>query len=278
MDPNRSIYWAAAANNIQLVNYLRKRGAHIDEVLVGAANGGHLDLVKSAIDQGTIPNSFNRAIYAAAKHNHTEIVTYLLTQGASINIALYGAAAGGHISLVRELINAGANDIYYSIMRAVEHNQIAMVNYLLDQPTGDPINIMSAALSAAARQNNVELLASLINRGVNPDLLSAALQDAIIENRVEAVRYLVEHGATNLDRALTIAAVSNNIDLVQYLLNHGATDLNGALVSAAASGKLPMVQYLIAHGANNIRGAIYIANQVHNPQIVAYLESLLEHP
>jgi uncharacterized protein (UPF0297 family) len=95
-------YLAGKYNNQQIINYiLHHHPTHINNILIGAVNGRHRNLIQ-----------------------------YLLQHGGRINAALLGAASSGNLDLTREFVQAGANNLRVSLLFAKKHNHMDVVEYL----------------------------------------------------------------------------------------------------------------------------------------------------
>lgn len=105
-------------------------------------------------------------------------------------------------------------------------------------PTDDPQEVVDEALSWAARNDRVEVLAPLLKRGANIDAdvyRGTALIWAAFTNRANAVQTLLKLGADPNRRAtfggpmhgegvtaLHLAAEQGHLDVIRILLDHGA--------------------------------------------------------
>jgi ankyrin repeat protein len=172
--------WVAASDSPHAADIVAGRTP-----LMAAALGGQTDILEWLLDQGADVNARNpqgrTALVMAADHGHARMVSCLLRRGANVLIgdsrgvtALHAAAVGGFGEIVSILVGAGMD---------VDH----------------PDEFGNTALhraSAAGHRAVVELLLGLGSdidargsRRVTP--LIAAAQ----EGRFEVVRWLVEHGA-----------------------------------------------------------------------------------
>ena len=90
----------------------------IDFYCVGAAAGGHKELVQLMLDKGA--NNYNDGLAFAALVGHMDIVQLMLDKGADPNNGLSGAALGGHLDIVQLMLDKGATNLDYAL-RVSEH-------------------------------------------------------------------------------------------------------------------------------------------------------------
>lgn len=105
--------WAATLGSYKVAELLLERGAVAYTLIVAAALGKIAD-VKSMIASDT--QVLSEAMYGAARNGHTELVEYLLDQGATVDLrkvlggtALHWAAINGHRGTVELLVSRGAS-------------------------------------------------------------------------------------------------------------------------------------------------------------------------
>jgi ankyrin repeat protein len=230
-----------------------------DNLLTLAAAAGCRPICEALIKRGAQVNlqtgEYGSALAAAAWWGKTEMVKYLVQQGADVNLLLqtgdYGSALAaavgrGETEMVKYLVQQGAD-----------------VNLLLQ--TGD----YGSALAAAAWWGETEIVKYLVEQGADVNLplqtgdYGSALAAAAWRN-TEMVKYLVEQGANiNLllqtgDYGSALAAALDNTKTFKYLIEQGADvnlplqtgDYGSVLAAAAWAGKAKTVNYLIEQGAN----------------------------
>lgn len=107
--------WAATLGSARVADLLLGHGAKGFTLNVAAALG-KLDDVKTMIDSAADPSQVSEAMYSAARNGHTEVVRYLLDEGAAIDTkgffggtGLHWAAINGHRETVELLIARGAD-------------------------------------------------------------------------------------------------------------------------------------------------------------------------
>lgn len=107
--------WAATLGSAHVAELLLGRGAKGFTLNVAAALG-KLDDVKTMIGTAADPAEVSQAMYSAARNGYTEVVRYLLDEGAAIDTrgffggtGLHWAAINGHRETVELLIARGAD-------------------------------------------------------------------------------------------------------------------------------------------------------------------------
>jgi hypothetical protein len=100
-------------------------------VLSGAAQFGHSDLVEDMLKLNMPINELNSAVFEAAMEGQSDVVKLLLAAWAYPAAALMGAAKGGQTELIAYLIQKGARDINSALRDAAEMGHLDAVLYLL---------------------------------------------------------------------------------------------------------------------------------------------------
>ena len=241
---------------------------------------------QSLVNVGGIGRS-RTALHAAAWGGHRAVVTYLLSQGASVTATdgygdtpLHSAVASGNLLMVRELVGQGASvdakntasetPLHY----AAAYGHLTIVKYLEGQ--GADLTVTSsdgltatqtADLSGQTAVNTylapktaAEARAELTRLGVA--YTGAAFLDSAAAGNVAVVQLFVQAGMSletkdNVGRTVLIfAADRGHLSVVQYLVGQGAsrtaTNIYGetAFHYAASAGQLSVVQYLVGQGAS----------------------------
>jgi hypothetical protein len=117
--------YAAMRGHCELLSYLMTTGkVDLDKILVSAGSHGNIDVIKEIVNQGVHRDILNMTMDMAALHGKSEIVIYLIEQGAnSFNRSLVFAASYGDLELVNYLLNCGATSIPRALDMATYHNQ-----------------------------------------------------------------------------------------------------------------------------------------------------------
>lgn len=162
--------------------------AAADSTIFEAADAGDLARVQQALPQKSDVNRFGgsleaTALFYAAKSGKTDVVRWLLGQGADADAGrkmgftpLMTAAASGHLDVVRTLLDGGA-DVnqddstgYTPLMMAAQEKEATIARLLVER--GANVNTRddsgSTALSIAAGKNgSVELVRYFIDKGAD---------------------------------------------------------------------------------------------------------------
>ncbi|KAJ5930697.1 ankyrin [Penicillium verhagenii] len=220
-----------------------------------AAEAGSIQICKKLVESGAMTDYCHgtcSALSIVAECGHREIFDLLLNNRTSLGLAQseYGNA----------------------LEKAADRDRAKMFNALLailtDETSVDVTGTYGKALIAAARRGSLELVQSLVEKGVSVDLLlddndGSALAAAAYGDSLEVAYFLVEKGATVdllLDgycgSALASAACHGSLKVASFLVEKGASvDLlldeqcGSALAAAAFFDSLEVAQFLIEKGA-----------------------------
>jgi ankyrin repeat protein len=268
-DGKHAIHLAAFLNKVGVLRYFieeKKMVLNIpyknDSTAIHfAAQGGSLEsliylLNDKGMDIDTKNSQGKTPLHFAAKSGYSDIIRYLVNQGATIDVLdsfgwapLHWAASNGNLTVVECLIELGAN-----ILAKVE----------------DPQNGRYSgynALQLAAICGKLDIVECLISKGLDPKVKTnderALLHLAATSGNFDTVKYIYEQKNTNINdgnskgkTSLHFAALSKNSDIIRYLVDQGANinalDSDGwsPLHLAALDGKLADVECLIELGAN----------------------------
>ena len=116
-----------------------------------AAHNGHLDVVRCLVESGADVNARNdyesTPLMAACYYGHVSVVTYLIDKGAfmdlqykeSGNTALHDAVKRGYLEMVSQLLSLGASQLPNNqgltpLLHACDLRSIEMVEYLINRP------------------------------------------------------------------------------------------------------------------------------------------------
>lgn len=260
-----ALHYAAREGHEEVVAFLLGMGAHAiaagfygHSPFIVAAMKGHLGVVRLLAQQLVGPQRLDvgddkmlTALHHAAEQGHSEVVAFLLEQGAQANCTdergrtpLILASFWGHLRVVRVF---------------AQHMDVGPEG--LDE--GD--NLEWTALHHAARQDHEDVVACLVERGAQAD--SREEEDRtplILASRwgcMGVVRFLAEHlGSQGLEqedgmgwRALHHAAVEGQEEVVAFLPSKGAQisprDWTGEtpFIRAAMHGQIGVVRLLLHH-------------------------------
>ncbi|CAB1455779.1 unnamed protein product [Pleuronectes platessa] len=281
---------AAWGGHSEVVSALLYAGAKVDcadadgrTALRAAAWGGHEDIVLNLLQHGAEVNKADNegrtALIAAAYMGHREIVEHLLDHGAEVNhedvdgrtalsvAALCVPASKGHASVVSLLIERGAE---------VDHcDKDCMTPLLVAGYERTPVDSIDSegrtVLSIASAQGNVEVVRTLLDRGLDENhrddagwtpLHMASFEghrqvcDALIEQGARCIESCIDQKGYDGRNSLRVAALEGHRDIVELLLSHGSDidykDADGrpTLYILALENQLAMTEYFLENGAN----------------------------
>jgi ankyrin repeat protein len=229
----------------------------------------------------------------ALSRRHTEMVKYLLEEGADVqmkyvtgNTALYLAAGRGHAEFVRLLLSYSKAELNMRgqhgmtpLLLALSQGHTEVVKYLLEEGADATLadETGNTSLYQAAGGGHGEIVRLLLPHskadlnvrgqdGMTPLIL------ALRRGRAEVAKYLLEAGAdvTLVDEggntALHLAAGRGYAEIVRILLSHSKAELNmkgqrdmTPLLLALSRGHAEIVKYLLEAGAD-----VTLANEIGN--------------
>jgi len=203
-DLDRMLIEMAGKGNIKGVKYFEKLGESFypfrsEDALKSSSQGGHLDVVKYLVKQGTnIHNLADAALRSSSQQGHLDIVKYLVEQRADIHVLcdapLRLASDNGHLDVVKYLLDKGGN-----------------TSTLIDK-----------ALDSASFGGHLRVVKFIVERStiIHPYRYETALINASENGYLDIVKYLVEQGANvhaRRDMALILASRRGHLDVVKYI-------------------------------------------------------------
>ena len=250
-----------------------------------AATSGNLTALKAQITNDYKFDTEKKfgltVLMIASTTGQSEIVDYLISQGANINTAstrdkstaLLLAAKNGHNEIVTKLLNADAdinaadNQNSTALALASSGGHTAVVQNLIDN--GASVNILfkkfSTPLSEAAKQGNLELVKLLIDNNATLEPVKAKggtpasipLVQAAVAGHLDVINALIDGGADteaiNFQHkgALLSAILENQPEAALLLMNRGANPENNTfaeitpLMAATRREQVEVIKYLI---------------------------------
>lgn len=254
-----------------------------EPVLVYAAGGGHILVVKELLKYGADPNQVDEQkttpLMAAANKGYSAVVRELLKTKAEVGqlnnrneTPLYLASHNGHVGIVAQLLGAGAvvdvrnckgeTPLYASVAHLEVVKKLLEAHADVDAPNESD----STPLHNAAKLGNAGVVELLLQNGANPRATNESnetpLHVASWKGNVAIMKAFLEYGA-NVNAAtyggatpLHMAADKGNADAVQCLLIWSAKtealddDGSSPLHWAAAAGYSRVITMLLDAGAN----------------------------
>lgn len=264
--------------------------------LLGAARGGHLELVKDFFSMLDNVDP-NKAFVEAAKGGHIEVMDYLLDKGAFLlSVAIEKAAQKGQLSSVKYILEKDSTLTQNAMTAAIASNNLHVIQYLVEEKDFGVSQALRKALYNPDTKVVIYLVTKLLESDEDPrrinSLLTYTVETVAEKEKQEILEYLLdvlrpskilENNKTVLDYALLGAARADNLELFRTLLERkGRTltfnkllkssgrqvtnylldkveDLNKALLTLVETGFLSDVKRVVDMGATNIREAVELA-------------------
>ncbi len=286
----KNFFEAANKGDVAGIKAAQAKGANVSvadgyRLLVPAAKNGHLELIKFLVD--VLPDSKvypkgrkfkGLALDRAAGEGHSDIVKFLVKNGANVNALaemeqarknLFDAVERGDVAGVKVARARGANvsvaDGYRLLVPAAEKGHLELTKFLVDVlpdfkvcPRGRKFK--NEALDRASWNGHLEVVKFLIESGAVADenARGKALGTAAWNGHLEVVKFLVENRVVTDMRAgnevLHQALHHGHLEVVKFLIESGAVaDENASregLETAARFGHLEIAKFLVEKGAN----------------------------
>ncbi|KAG3163094.1 hypothetical protein JG687_00013757 [Phytophthora cactorum] len=210
----------------------------------------------------------------AARLGHVDVLTFLLTSGASANVINFEGRTALHLTVNRQLLAVDANvelgdaNGQTPLMLAVKLGSVEMTKLLIESSPNSIHAIDKEGdnvLGIAIYKWQLEIFPLLLDCDIKTNLSNGAattpLMLAATKGHVEIIKILLDNGAEvnettwNGHTPLTFAAESRQVEAARALLDHGAHEnshgVNSApLATAAQRGHVEMIKLLLMHNAN----------------------------
>lgn len=257
------LHWAANKGNIELVDYLIKKGANINledthdtTPLVFAANGGqnNVALFETFFKAGLDPkkkykNNATLLMLAIPNDKDLSLTNYLVSKGLSLkdvdaegNTVFDYAARTGNIANLKTLVEKGVKFTPNALLFAAEAsrrtaNPIEVFQYLVEdlkiKPTVLSKNKESVLHFIAKKENQSAIVTYFLSKGVEVNVADAegntALMYAATGRDATLVNLLLEKGVkvnevnAKGETAIFQAVKSGSVDVINALLNKNAS-------------------------------------------------------
>ena len=229
-----AIQCAAKNGHFKVLKWLRNEDLDIEIALIGAAEGGQLELLEWLFNKRVYPDflTLEDISKAAAKGGHLNILKWLKTKGLKLNhLAAEGAAEGGHLHLLQYLEQKGikCRDICDS---AIKGGQLKLLQHLIQTGHTSPsIKIGHDAI----KSGSVELLDWLLKNGYYEDKEAIQITTwAADYEHFHVLKWAITNGfESNID-CVDAAAYAGNLQILKFLKENGVA-FTGSAAAAAAS-------------------------------------------
>lgn len=233
----------------------------------------------------------NTYLYDASKNGYLEVVRFLLYFGRYTDKqkeqALYVASLWNHLPIVELLANNGAS-IHYSndapLAIAALFGYLDIVIFLV----GRGARNKRRALDAACGMLKYNVAEYLIDHGATIDDINYVLRKAVVRGVLELVQFLVQHGATDFQRAIDIATIRRDRELDNYRLNalEDIIEYLGSVIpphwffETVAGQTEPIALAIVSENENDVNPAIDSITLEEIPENAIYVKcsnSILPH-
>lgn len=215
---------AACSGWVELVEMLCKiRKASYREILIGAAKGGKIDIVKEILRLGLIKN---------------------------LNQAAAAACYSGQSSIVYLLVDHGAKRFRYFLPEAASSGNVELMEYILNKISGNDDNkkrACSIAMSRAASRGHLKALRAAFKWGGGKraqNQLDTVLFEASKSGNLDIINQLLKWGAKNFQCVLSGSVSSGHIEVAKLAIDNGALVTFSIIENAVKFGHIDLVSYL----------------------------------
>lgn len=252
------IFGAGKTGNKKLIDFLMKKKFYNlilfrQNVLYGACEGGHLELVKELaeyyikswvnyIDSDGSSVLLN-VLYHACKGGNFECVIYIISELGYCHIeGLKGACEGGNMEILEYLFkiyDCKNFQLCILLYYAGKGGNMKIVNFLIQKGA----NGWDSLLCGACAGGHMELVILALNKGAK-DYYNAL--SVLCENEgdnVEIAEILIDY-VDNLNGLINSACRYKNIKIVKLLLEYGA-GADYAIINARFNGNQEIVDLLV---------------------------------
>jgi hypothetical protein len=159
---NEVLEYLGLNNHQQLITGLIARDTQnvlsIDSALLGACEGGQMELAQWCVDKGA--THFNSALHGACQGGSMELAQWCVDKGATdFNWALHGACQGGTMEMAQWCVDKGATDFNFALRGACQGGRFAIAKWAVDKGAND----FNEALQYTSDETIEQWLQKLIN-------------------------------------------------------------------------------------------------------------------
>jgi ankyrin repeat protein len=253
----------------ELVGMYRASGKNWQNVLLTAAEKGHIDIVDLMVKNGVYTTTGERS---DALGGTVDTIHFPETRPFKTRSALHVASANGQLEVVQYLIenkiDVPQEVLMHEAVKSLDGG-LDVIKYLIEKGVGSqrhvrgrrppPSIFPDVALSAAASGNLQVVQYFLENNLAQPN--SELLQMAASKGSLELVHYLLTKNITiddMDDNVINNAARGGHLHIVRYLVERNLEmPTNNTLVFAASNGHLNVLKYLIEMGIGDVDDVAY---------------------
>jgi ankyrin repeat protein len=240
----------------EIIEYFLQQDINIklcdNNPLIWGAGHGRIDIVKNMVEKydANISTDHDRALYEAGINLYSEIVEYLLENGAKTNSSRY--------CVIMNIIKAGKPE-----HKDKQNARMKVVGLLAENGADLQVN-QGFPICQAIKNGELEMIKFLIKVDKNEEglknLANKILREASKTGDLDIVKYLVEHELfASADRAHALAGASakGHLQVVKYLIEEQGADIHKnndfALRNAtkqSIDSAFEVIKYLVEKGAN----------------------------
>jgi hypothetical protein len=177
--------------------------------MLGAARGGHLDIVKFLVRKGA--NDWNWGMARAAQGGHLDIVEFFISKGArGWNRGMAGAARGGHLDIVKFFISKGANNWDEGMVEAARGGHLDIIDFFI----GKGANNWELGMQLAAYGGHLDIVKFLVSKGAND--WNGGMEEAARGGHLDIVKFFISKGADDWDWGMEAAVEDGHQDIIDF--------------------------------------------------------------
>lgn len=222
-------------SEIELLELLQRRFSSNKEIAIYSTKLGFISGIKYVISKGFIVKGLTGIdlIDLAAIYNHYNVIKFLLEKGADPNTnegeCIVTAAKIGNLEIVKLLLNKikYSNSIHNAFINAASRNYLHIIKFLYNNYD---LNIQyedNEALKLASRNNNLDIINYLIEKGAKINDLTRVLSEVIFfKNNIPIMKSLLEleydkSFSINDGKLLNLAVSNGNYEAIDLLIEYG---------------------------------------------------------
>jgi hypothetical protein len=240
----------ACMNDINIADILIAHGADCNIALYDAGSCANEDVMHFITNHPQLVgklthDGFKNGLVGACDGGCLELVKLMISCGAKPSCAgLVGACKNGHISIVKYLITLGVTNANDGLIAACVYNQLKIVKLLMRRCLSTISNDgISQGFEMACIGGHVDIVRFMMDYAINS---RAGFYKACEMGKIAVVKLIVQHGHADLEMGLRAVCTSiyQDFDLARYLVEQGATNFDECFQFAQAHHNSFMEQFL----------------------------------